>query len=418
MGKKKARAFARIITCLAATAAIALGTASPAFAVDEVTDSVGTSNINVTVPTTIPCTMMADGTVVAPSGLSIMNSGDAVVVDAYTADAMGNAVDFTLDIGGTRALSRTGGKDEPALSPIKLKAGSEGSLTLSVSKLSHSNNANLIDRAANGVTGMFRLGFNFDTTTLADKAAINIEGTPNVGSTLTANVTGLPQHAQMSYQWYRKKTESVQHLISSTDDLDLIGALSVEVPEHGEVIIKVTNSSGAYVGADYQALFNNDIEVPYTSVRNYGETQEDQLYVSVCEYTYELSPGLYYMRPNPNSYTPLRKVDAYRVVDNEIDEAIEGATGSTYDIQSGDEGYFIYCKAIDVSGNYSGELVSETVGPVVVSAKSPYSTYVSESITSAWTQVNKKGEIQSIATSSDDIVGQVLITSHGEASDE
>lgn len=102
----------------------------------------------------------------------------------------------------------------------------------------------------------------------------------------------------------------------------------------------------------------------------------------------------------------------------EITEEIEGATGSTYDIQSGDEGYFIYCKAIDVSGNYSGELVSETVGQVVVSAKSPYSTYVSESITSAWTQVNKKGEIQSIATSSDDIVGQVLITSHGEASDE
>lgn len=61
------------------------------------------------------------------------------------------------------------------------------------------------------------------------------------------------------------------------------------------------------------------------------------------------------------------------------------------------EGYFIYCKAIDVSGNYSGELVSETVGPV---------------------KAAKKGEIQSIATSSDDIVGQVLITSHGEVSNE
>lgn len=100
MGKtKKAGIIARAVTCLAATVAIALGTASPAFAAGEVTDSVDTSNISVTVPTTIPCTMMADGTVVAPSGLSIVNSGDAVVMDAYTADAMGNAVDFTLDIG-------------------------------------------------------------------------------------------------------------------------------------------------------------------------------------------------------------------------------------------------------------------------------------------------------------------------------
>lgn len=104
MGKtKKAGLLARAVTCLAATIAIALGTASPAFAAGEVTDSVDTSNISVTVPTTIPCTMMADGTVVAPSDLSIVNSGDAVVVDAYTEDAMGNAVDFTLDIGGTRA---------------------------------------------------------------------------------------------------------------------------------------------------------------------------------------------------------------------------------------------------------------------------------------------------------------------------
>lgn len=136
MGKtKKAGIIARAVTCLAATVAIALGTASPAFAAGEVTDSVDTSNISVTVPTTIPCTMMADGTVVAPSGLSIVNSGDAVVMDAYTADAMGNAVDFTLDIGGTRALSRTGGKDSAPASGIDFSSGSK-ELRLKVSKLS------------------------------------------------------------------------------------------------------------------------------------------------------------------------------------------------------------------------------------------------------------------------------------------
>lgn len=46
MGKtKKAGIIARAVTCLAATVAIALGTASPAFAAGEVTDSVDTSNI-------------------------------------------------------------------------------------------------------------------------------------------------------------------------------------------------------------------------------------------------------------------------------------------------------------------------------------------------------------------------------------
>lgn len=43
MGKtKKAGIIARAVTCLAATVAIALGTASPAFAAGEVTDSVDT----------------------------------------------------------------------------------------------------------------------------------------------------------------------------------------------------------------------------------------------------------------------------------------------------------------------------------------------------------------------------------------
>lgn len=49
MGKtKKVGIIARTLTCLMATAAIALSTASPAFAASEVTDSVDTSNISVT----------------------------------------------------------------------------------------------------------------------------------------------------------------------------------------------------------------------------------------------------------------------------------------------------------------------------------------------------------------------------------
>lgn len=238
MGKtKKVGIIARTLTCLMATAAIALSTASPAFAASEVTDSVDTSNISVTVPTTIPCTMMADGTVVAPSDLSIANSGDAVVMDAYTADAMGNAVDFTLDIGGTRALSRTGGKDSAPASGIDFSSGSK-ELRLKVSKLDRKINAALMDKASSGGTDMLKLGFKFSEKAL--QGVVSISGDTTVGSTLTATTSNLQADAKPSYQWYR-------------DGSAIPGATggtytTVEADAGHEIICKVTDSSGRYSG--------------------------------------------------------------------------------------------------------------------------------------------------------------------------
>ena len=238
MGKtKKVGIIARTLTCLMATAAIALSTASPAFAASEVTDSVDTSNISVTVPATIPCTMMADGTVVAPSGLTIVNSGDAVVMDAYTADAMGNAVDFTLDIGGTRALSRTGGKDSAPASGIDFSSGSK-ELRLKVSKLDRKINAALMDKASSGGTDMLKLGFKFSEKAL--QGVVSISGDTTVGSTLTATTSNLQADAKPSYQWYR-------------DGSAIPGATggtytTVEADAGHEIICKVTDSSDRYSG--------------------------------------------------------------------------------------------------------------------------------------------------------------------------
>lgn len=240
MGKRKAGLLARAVTCLAATIAIALGTASPAFAIGEpsVDPIVPDAEISVTVPTSIPCTMMADGTVVVPSGLSIVNSGDAVVVDAYTADAMGNAVDFTLDIGGTRALSRTGGKDTAPASGIDFSSGSKV-LHLKVSKLDRKTNAALMDKASRGGTDMLKLGFKFSEKAL--QGDVSISGDTTVGSTLTATASNLQTDAMPSYQWYR-------------DGSAIPGATSgayttVEADAGHEIICKVTDSSGRYSGA-------------------------------------------------------------------------------------------------------------------------------------------------------------------------
>lgn len=238
MGKtKKAGLLARVVTCFAATIAIALGTASPAFAASEVTDSVDTSNISVTVPATIPCTMMADGTVVAPSGLTIVNSGDAVVMDAYTADAMGNAVDFTLDIGGTHALSRTGGKDSAPASGIDFSSGSK-ELRLKVSKLDRKINAALMDKASSGGTDMLKLGFKFSEKAL--QGVVSISGDTTVGSTLTATTSNLQADAKPSYQWYRDGSV-ISGATGST-------YTTIEEDDGHGTTCKVSDSTGKYTG--------------------------------------------------------------------------------------------------------------------------------------------------------------------------
>ena len=238
MGKtKKVGIIARTLTCLMATAAIALSTASPAFAASEVTDSVDTSNISVTVPATIPCTMMADGTVVAPSGLTIVNSGDAVVMDAYTADAMGNAVDFTLDIGGTHALSRTGGKDSAPASGIDFSSGSK-ELRLKVSKLDRKINAALMDKASSGGTDMLKLGFKFSEKAL--QGVVSISGDTTVGSTLTATTSNLQADAKPSYQWYRDGSV-ISGATGST-------YTTIEEDDGHGITCKVSDSTGKYTG--------------------------------------------------------------------------------------------------------------------------------------------------------------------------
>lgn len=240
MGKtKKAGIIVRILTCLAATATIALGTAFPAFASGGITDAVDPSNISVKVPTSIPCTMMADGTVVAPPNLFIENFGDAVVVDAYTADIMGNDIDYALNIGSSSALTRTEGKDTAPICGIDLSAGSNELLALKISKLNRQSNAAFINSVtADNTTDMFKLGFRFTSKSLVGN--VTIAGDTLVGSTLTANTSGLQPDAVPGYQWYR-------------DGVKISGALdktymTVDDDSAREVTCKVIDASGKYAG--------------------------------------------------------------------------------------------------------------------------------------------------------------------------
>ena len=358
MGKtKKVGIIARTLTCLMATAAIALSTASPAFAASEVTDSVDTSNISVTVPTTIPCTMMADGTVVAPSDLSIANSGDAVVMDAYTADAMGNDIDFTLDIGGVRALSRTGGKDVAPACGIDLSSGSTGALALKVSKLTRQSNAQLMDSAAEGAVGMVKLGFKFNLKELQGR--VTVAGDASVGSTLTANVTGVQADAELAYQWYRgcetKVSSVVDKNLSVSASNTFKGSSFVVGDNGGELTFDPSNTG------DYLAILDiyNDVTDKLVKEVRWGLVGEG--YTPI-----QLEKGYYYytIRTVKNPCGHVMTIPEIVLTTNAYSSEISGASQYVYQPSKEDVGLTLYCVVRDSSGKYSGELVSNPTDPV------------------------------------------------------
>lgn len=348
MGKtKKAGLLARAVTCLAATIAIALGTASPAFAAGEIDGSVDTSNISVTVPTTISCTMMADGTVVAPSDLSIVNSGDAVVVDAYTADSMGNAVDFTLDIGGTRALSRAGGKDTAPALGIDFPAGSKG-VDLKVSKLDRNAHAALMDKATNGGADMLKLGFKFSEKAL--QGNVSISGNTAIGSTLTANVSGAQDDAKLAYQWYR---------VSGNRE----SLVSEYIPMFGEVEREFTCGDDAALTFSIMDsnFVRNGVTVTVLDAES-GQSVYSETMVSNGSSETGFLPRAGRYRLRISNTDPIEHyLDAY--VDSKSPVEIAGATSNTYVTTGEDEGKQVFYKVSDASGRYTGTLTSNKILP-------------------------------------------------------
>ena len=226
----------RTVACVTAMAAVVLGAicTHPAYAAGEQTNDV----VSVAVPTEVSCALMPDGRVVVPSGLAIQNKGgdDEFLVDAYTEDDNGHKVDFTLDLGGKRVLTRSDGRD--AVDYAVLPAASSTGMSLSVSKLTRQSNAALMDAAAMGEADMFRLGFKFNLREL--QGMVSISGDTLVGSTLTATASGMQDDAKPSYQWYR-------------DGVKIAGAVgktykTTDADAGHDITCKVTDTSGRYTG--------------------------------------------------------------------------------------------------------------------------------------------------------------------------
>lgn len=151
---------------LALAAMIGVSCLSPAHA-----DAAGTSdgNLVIDVPTTVPCALMADGTVVSPSEWKITTSGDAYIASASangfpanvewsarTTDlAAGQA--GSVQVSGTGDAASVAGPSDPAAAKLAPSAGFEWSF----SKLDADKNSDIIGKAAGGTAVLGSVTFTF-----------------------------------------------------------------------------------------------------------------------------------------------------------------------------------------------------------------------------------------------------------------
>ncbi len=217
-GNKMKRLAAAIGVALAAVlAAVSL---SPARA-----DAAGTSdgNLVIDVPTTVPCALMADGTVVSPSEWNITTSGDAYIASA-SASGFPAKVEWsarTTDLAATKAgavqVAGTGdaatvsGPSDPAGATLAPSAGFEWTF----SKLDAGKNSDIIGKAASGTAVLGSVTFTFAKTgpvafavysaddqslTFYKRTGVPVAGQTFEGKTATEVFTGFETETYSSYR--------------------------------------------------------------------------------------------------------------------------------------------------------------------------------------------------------------------------
>lgn len=157
---------------LAVMAMLGISCLSPARA-----DAAGTSdgNLVIDVPTTVPCALMADGTVVSPSEWNITTSGDAYIASASASGFPANVewsartTDLTaaqagsVEVAGTGDAATVSGPSDPAAAALEGTARFEWSF----SKLDAGKNNDVIGKAASGTAVLGSVTFTFAKPTTA-----------------------------------------------------------------------------------------------------------------------------------------------------------------------------------------------------------------------------------------------------------
>ena len=203
----------RLAAALALAIAAMLGSSclSPARA-----DAAGTSdgNLVIDVPTTVPCALMADGTVVSPSEWKITTSGDAYIASASASGFPANvewsarttdlaaAQAGSVQVSGTGDAATVAGPSDPVAAKLAPSAGFEWAF----SKLDAGKNADVVGKAAGGTAVLGSVTFTFakvepdafavysaDDNSLSfyKRAGVPVAGQTFEGKTATEVYTGI-----------------------------------------------------------------------------------------------------------------------------------------------------------------------------------------------------------------------------------
>lgn len=203
----------RLAAALALAVAAMLGSSclSPARA-----DAAGTSdgNLVIDVPTTVPCALMADGTVVGTSEWKITTSGNAYIASASASGFPANVewsartTDLAAGQAGSVQVSATGNAVSVAgpSDPVAAKLAGTAGFEWSFSKLDAGKNSDIIAKAAGGTAVLGSVTFTFAKTepdafavysaddgslTFYKRAGVPVAGQTFEGKTATEVYTGL-----------------------------------------------------------------------------------------------------------------------------------------------------------------------------------------------------------------------------------
>lgn len=182
----------------AAAAMIALAAAVSAAFTTPAEAQEGTL-VSISVPTELPCVLLADGSVIAPSGYEIENES-AVAVRLVEATTSGAPEGISYELRGEAGLVNSyDGSDHAGALEIAPK--SSAVLEWRIEALDAHRHAETIEASTQDSARLFSVAFVFESVLPPLTGSAHIDGTARVGEELAASTAGLPEDAEIRIEW-------------------------------------------------------------------------------------------------------------------------------------------------------------------------------------------------------------------------
>ena len=228
-------------------------------------------NITFSIPTSLRCAVRADGTVIAPSGWSMSNSGSGKV--EITGVSVSNAIGKLRMSGRSGSVGYAVGEGSGSYfvsydaaggcrfssttdRPLGIESGKSLSWNWDIGKLDASDHRAALDAAASGRARLCDMSFSYapvGNSLSSEGTTGSMSGTVDsqsssvvpVGGTATANVGNAPSNASLSYQWYTVDSNGSYSAIANANGK----TLKVLAAYRGkDIVCRVSDSSGHYSG--------------------------------------------------------------------------------------------------------------------------------------------------------------------------